>query len=422
MFLLRRMQTLVLCALALHVLPLCEAAGPAIKLPPITGELTGKTTFLQLPGNPMVEWKMRLEGGADGARHGDVELVGAGSQVHLTLDFNSADGNGKWEIVESRLDAATWFALISPLLKIDTHGLVVAGNFHLTGSGSIQDGKPAGAAQLTWTGGSVSNPAQGWRLDGITLKADVAADSGTGTVLRSNRPWQLNIATITTTRFGARNLAMSAVLNDDRTLYLQSAKIELAGGDVTIDPATIELSPVLFAVTVHANRIGLQDLVALVPTSLADARGRIDGSLTFGWSGSAGLIIGEGGFVLRQDEVATLRLVPRPGFLTGGVPERIPLLPKWTGPLGALIAPKNPVYGDVHAIELGETELQIKSFDFQARPKGDERNRTAVIQVSARPYKEGGPVKLVTFDINVEGPLSALLQVGMTEERTFVVH
>jgi len=215
---------------------------------------------------------------------------------------------------------------------------------------------------------------------------------------------------------------MSAILNDDRTLFLQSAKVELAGGDVTIDAAMIELSPVSFEFTVHANRIGLQDLVALVPASLADARGRIDGSVTFGWSEAAGLIVGEGGFVLRQDEVATLKLVPRPGFLTGGVPEYIPLLPKWTGPIGAAIAPKNPVYGDVHAIELGETELQIKAFDFKARPKGDERNRTAVIQVSARPYKQGGPVKLVTFDINVEGPLSALLQVGMTEERSFVVH
>ena len=417
----RRMQILVLFALAFDVLPFCSAAG-LFKLLPITGELSGNTTLLKLPGRPTVQWKLRIEGGADGARHGDMQLTGAGSQVHLKVDTTSADGNGKWEIVESRLDAATWFALIAPLFKTDTHNLVVAGNFRLTGSGAMEDGRPSGAAQLTWTGGSVSNAAQGWRLDGITLKADIAADSRTGTVLRSNRPWQLNIATISTSRFGARNLAVSAILNDDRTLFLQSAKVELAGGDVTIDPAMIELSPVLFAVTVHANRIGLQDLVALVPASLADARGRIDGSVTFGWSGAAGLIIGEGGFVLRQDEVATLRLVSRPGFLTGGVPERIPLLPKWTGPLGAAIAPKNPVYADVRAIELGETELQIKSFDFQARPKGDERNRTAVIQVSARPYKEGGPVKLVTFDINVEGPLSALLQVGMTEERSFVVH
>jgi hypothetical protein len=136
----------------------------------------------------------------------------------------------------------------------------------------------------------------------------------------------------------------------------------------------------------------------------------------------AGLKIGQGSFVLRQDEVATLRLVARPGFLTGGVPERIALLPKWTGPVGSWIAPRNPVYGDVHAIELGETQLQIKSFIFQASPKGDERNRTAVIQVSARPYKEGGPVKLVTFDINVEGPLSALVRVGMSDQRSFDVH
>lgn len=422
MLVLRRMSAAVGILVTLCALSLPPTLAAEFKLPPLTGELSGKFTLFKLPGAPVVQWKLRIEGGADGARHGDVELVGPGTRVHAKLDLTSSNGNGKWEIVESRLDAATWFALLSPSFQSATHDLKVTGRFNLTGSGSIEDGKPSGAAQLTWSDGSLSNAAQGWRLEGITLKGDVAADSRTGTVLKSNRPWQLTVGTISTTRFGARNLAISAVLNEDRTIFLQSAKVELAGGDVTIDPTSIELSPAAFDLTIHANRIGLQDLVALVPASLADAQGRIDGSVSVTWSEAAGLRVGEGGFVLRQDEVATLRLVARPGFLTGGVPERIPLLPKWSGPLGTAIAPKNPVYGDVHAIELGVTQLQIKSFNFQARPHGDERNRTAVIQVSARPYKEGGPVKLVTFDINVEGPLSALLQVGMSDERTFTVH
>lgn len=422
MLLFRRMLAAVVITVALRVLPLAAVAAADFKLPPLTGELSGKFTLFALPGAPEVLWKLRIEGGPDGARHGDVELVGAGGQVHAKLDLTSSTGNGKWEIVESRLDAATWFAFLSPFFEKATHDLQVTGRFNLTGSGAIEEGRPSGAAQLTWSDGSVSNAVQGWRLDGISLKGDVAADSRNGTVLKSNRPWQLTVGTITTSRFGARNLAVSAVLNEDRTIYLQSAKVELAGGDVTIDPATIELSPAVLDFTIHVNRVGLQDLVALVPASLADAQGRIDGAVRLGWSELAGLKIGQGSFVLRQDEVATLRLVARPGFLTGGVPERIALLPKWTGPVGSWIAPRNPVYGDVHAIELGETQLQIKSFIFQASPKGDERNRTAVIQVSARPYKEGGPVKLVTFDINVEGPLSALLRVGMSDQRSFDVH
>jgi hypothetical protein len=422
MLLLRRVFAVVAIACGLFALSRASGMAAEFKLPPLTGELSGKFTLFELPGAPVVQWKLRIEGGPDGARHGDVELVGPGTQVHAKLDLTSSNGSGKWEIVESRLDAATWFAFLSPSFQSATQDLKVTGRFNLSGSGSVKDGKLLGAAQLTWSDGSVSNAVQGWRLDGISLKGDIAADSRTGTVLKSNRPWQLTVGTISTTRFGARNLAISAVLNEDRTIFLQSAKVELAGGDVTIDPTSIELSPGALDLTIHANRIGLQDLVALVPASLADAQGRIDGSVNVSWSEAAGLRIGEGGFVLRQDEVATLRLVARPGFLTGGVPERISLLPKWSGPIGTAIAPKNPVYGDVHAIELGVTQLQIKSFSLQARPWGDERKRTAVIQVSARPYKEGGPVKLVTFDINVDGPLSALLRAGMSDDSTFDVH
>jgi len=170
---------------------------------------------------------------------------------------------------------------------------------------------------------------------------------------------------------------------------------------------------------VRIDRVGLQDLVALVPGSVSEAKGRIDGVVRLGWSRTAGLQIGAGKFELRDDEAATFRLEEAPGFLTQRVPERLTLLPKWVGPFRQWLATPNPVYGDVRQIELGKTELQIVSFSLSLNPKGDELSRTGVVQISARPTTEGGVVKLVRFDLNIFGSVSDLLQHSMIDQVSF---
>lgn len=215
---------------------------------------------------------------------------------------------------------------------------------------------------------------------------------------------------------------MTAKLNGDGTASLLSAGIEIAGGTVTIDPATVAVFPPVLDFTVHVDRIGLQDLVALVPASLADARGRIGGVVRLGWSQTAGIQVGAGGFTLRSDEAATLRLTPTPGLITGNVPERLALLPGWTGTIGKWFAPLNPVFGDVSEIELGRTPLAIETFELRLMPNGDEQGRSAVVRISARPDKTGTLVKRVVFDIDLTGSLSRLLNLNAGGRATLRIH
>ena len=195
-----------------------------------------------------------------------------------------------------------------------------------------------------------------------------------------------------------------------------------AGGYVTIDPSTVALFPPVLDFTVHVDRVGLQDLVALVPASLAEARGRLDGAVRLGWSKAAGVHIGAVGFTLHADEAATLRLAPTPGLITGNVPERFVLLPSLPGPLANWFAPRNPIYGDVSEIELGHTPLAIESFNLQLTPKGDAQGRNAVLQISARPDKTGALVKRVVFDIDLTGSLSRLLNRNVGGRASFRIH
>lgn len=398
-----------------------EQRAAEFKIPPISGEFAGKFRATGLAGSPEVAWKLRIQPESSGRKQVEADLTSEGARLRLRADLDSATGNGTWEVLESELDAGAWLAVLSPQLGEFLANVTASGKLQLTGSGEIKDGRPSGVAKLRWENGSLINAVDDWKLEGISLNGDLAVDFLDIAAMTSSSPWELAIQTISSTRFGARNLFVSAAFNEDRTVSVLSARVELAGGEVTVDPATISLFPPVFNFNVRIHRVGLQDLVALVPASLSDARGRIDGVVRLGWSERVGLQVGVGNFKLRDDEIAILRLVSAPGFLTEQVPERISLLPAWMGAIGRWFSPKNPVYDDIEEIELGRTELQIVSFDVALNPEGDERNRTGVVQVSARATAPGAVVKLVSFEVNIFGSVSQLLRYSMIDQASFRV-
>ena len=153
-------------------------------------------------------------------------------------------------------------------------------------------------------------------------------------------------------------------------------------------------------------------MVALVPTGLAEARGRVDGELALGWSKALGLQIGAGRLDLRPDEPMVLRLSPAPGLLSASVPERFELLPAWLGPLAKWASPLNPGFADLVAIELGRTALAVDSLEVRLTPAGDSLGRSARVLVHARPEIAGTSVGPVVFEVGVKGPLAYVLRFG----------
>ena len=418
MRLFRRMFALLM---ALGALAVTTTAADFKLLPMISGELSGRFKSQTLSSAPEVAWTLKVTPEGATRRKIEAQLLAEGSRLHLRAVMDTATGDGTWEIVESELDAAAWLVVLSPHLGELAAGVAAGGNIQLSGKGVIQGGRPAGFAKLVWSQGSLRNEAAGWILDGITLQGDLAIDVSDLAAMTSSAPWELSIGTISSNRFGARNLFVQAQFNQNRTVSLLEARVEVAGGGVTVDRSTVSLFPPVLDFNVRIDRVGLQDLVALVPGSVSEAKGRIDGVVRLGWSREAGLQIGAGRFNLRDDEVATFRLTKAPGFLTERVPERLTLLPAWMGPIKRLLGTPNPIYNDVLNIELGHTELQIVSFSLDLNPRGDERGRTGVLQVITRPTSAGGAVKLLKFDLNIFGSVSDLLQHSMINQVRFEV-
>ena len=76
----------------------------------------------------------------------------------------------------------------------------------------------------------------------------------------------------------------------------------------------------------------------------------------------------------------------------------------------------------MRSIELGQSELQVKTLEVQLTPEGDDRGRSATVRLVAQPMQPGSSVKEVTFDVNVAGPIAAVVKLGLERGFTLDAH
>lgn len=387
--------------------------------PGIVGEIHGRLETL--PAVPALQWALTVMPGETGLPKLALRAEGEGTLMAAEIDLlPGAPDALRWRLKTIELDLARWSEALAaqwPALA----GATLGGRVRVSGEGEWSGGRLSGRVKLEWRDGTVHDTAQGWSLDGIAFQGAFVVDSA-GPRMESESPFELTVQTVSSSRFGARKVAVRASLNEHRQLAVTAAQVEVAGGMVAIDPCVISLFPPAVDVNLRINGIGLQDVVALVPAGLADARGRIDGAVRVSWSQAGGFQIGAGGLALNANEPAMVRLAETPGFLTKRVPERFALLPDWLGPLARWFKPQNPAYPELREIEMGHTELLVQTLTVQLTPEGDSEGRSALVQLTGRPMKPASTVEQVTFVVNVAGPLDTVIHYGMNQDVTMQLH
>jgi hypothetical protein len=381
-----------------------------------TGTLRGET---KITGLPPLTWTLLAPPAENGKKSARATIAGEGLSLEILLETDPAGDSLAWKILEGRLALGPWFTALAAHLPPLLSTASATGELRISGGGRLDENfRPLGRVSLACSDATLQNPAEGWTLAGITFAGDF--DLGPDLAIRSASPATLGIQTITTSRFGARALTLSGQLGENHRLLITAARIEIAGGEIGIpEPFSVPLSPaVMIDTRVRIQRVGLQDFVALIPSGLSAARGRLNGEVRLQWDQTGGLQLGIGTLSLDEAEPTVIRLARSPGFLTGSMPARIALV---RGFLGRFIYAPNPSLKDLKEIELGEAELQVDSLRIRLTPDGDERGRSAFIEVDARPLQPSGTVKSVTFDINVEGPYSSLLRLGLNQPFTMEV-
>lgn len=393
----------------------------AIELPPISGELSGEFEILKTADAPKLRWTAEVRGSHDGSDTRTIDAKIEGDGMRLRADVTLATTQeGRWRINEGTVDLTRWFPVA--MKRADgAEGIIATGTVEISGEGLIRGGAASGRVKVAIREARLESAAGGWTLEGVTFAGEFLVEAD-GFRIKSMTPCELTVAKITTSRFGARNVFLSAVLNDDRTLALREARVEIAGGEVTLAPTMFALSPLVLEATLHVANVGLQDIAALVPAGLSAASGRIGGAVRIGWSAAEGFRLGAGELSLENSEEARARLAPNPGFLTRSMPKRIQPLPTWTGPFARWLSAENPIYTDMERIELGREPLRVEALSIKLMPEGDDHGRTATMRMTARPTRANAAVKSLQLDVNVSGPLDSILTLGLNQNLLIDTH
>lgn len=378
------------------------SARASWNLPPLDGELAGDITPTFLDGAPPMHWRVTAQPGRGGLRHVVFTAEGKGTRFRIDANVNVRTGEGTWKIADCVLDAATWV----PVLASESSGLLVTatGQVSCVGQGDLRAGALSGAVEISWDNGSLHDGGGTWKLDGLTVAGGFEFNTADGT-LRNSRPATVEVRTITTNRFGARNLALQVELASLKRLQLKSGSVEIAGGEITAAPCSVALQPFDAMFDLKLQRIGLQDVAALVPGTVSDARGRVNGEVNLGWSSEGGFKLGAGSLTMSKEEPAEVRLAPSPGLITNSLPPatRVKVLKYYPG---------------LEKLEKGEVPIRADNLTVTFDPNGDAEGRTATIHLAGGPVDPGmrAPVDLV---INVRGPLEWLIKMGTSPRLHF---
>lgn len=371
-----------------------RSAAPRWVVPPLDGELRGELTPDLLPGAPPVQWTLRVATPRPRERAVAFVIEGRGLRVEGDASLDPA-GEGAWRIAEARIDLAEWFGWLAPRWAPDVQTVAVAGELALAGEGRWRGGKLTGRARATVREGRIDDAVRKLRLEGITL--DLALDE-----LAPRRAVAGQVLSWTGGRFDVLPLGAGRVefSTQGDQVDISAATLGLMGGQLEIGALRFGLSTPEFAVTARVRRLELAELLQFLPPVLAEARGKVEGSVTLRRDGR-GIAIDEGRFALEAGEHAELRLTPGLTQIAAGMPQVV-----------------RTHYPGLVRLESGGVPLRAHELEIWLTPRGDAAGRTARVHVAGGP--EDPTLRApVVLDVNVRGPLEELVRMGTDSRLRF---
>ncbi|EIQ00571.1 Dicarboxylate transport [Opitutaceae bacterium TAV1] len=406
--------------LTLLALLLATAAPPAPAAPPLplAGELRGA---LKIAGDTTLPWQVTLvplpppaAGGGSGGYAVTATLRNDRStgedtlEVIVTGTLDASLRSGAWRVASARVDLGAWWPVIRAQSGL---GATLAdwsaqGSATLAGEGVWQDGRPQGRVTLRVENARFFNLADAIEIDGVTL--DVTCEDLQAFALPPGQ--RLAAARITAAGAEAKDAVIEFGMTADRTVRVTRAEVAALGGSVRVAPFAVDLASAQPRVSLSAEvgQVSLADLARLVPEALRDAQGRLGGNVGLTWSASEGVRVTTGGLRVERETPAMLRMAAQPGFFTGNLPARFELLRF----LGKSFSVDNPAWATLRSVEMGDLALQVESLDVTLMPDGPDGVRTAEVAIRAYPANRQA-VKVITFRINVAGPLARVLGFGL---------
>lgn len=208
----------------------------------------------------------------------------------------------------------------------------------------------------------------------------------------------LRIRELHTGKLPLRDFVAEFAFEGADLIHVSHASLRALGGSVAVEPFKYVLSRHELDAVVLVEGISVGEVMDLTEDLPAKATGRVNGRFPL-WIDGAGVRLGTGWLELQPGIDAEIQFNAS-GLLTRGM------------------APKSPSYTVLQKIESGLLKLRISELRLDIRPPNVPPGRSAQLHIVGEPVDP--EVKApVTLDLNVNGPLERLLNMGMDSRLNF---
>jgi hypothetical protein len=275
----------------------------------------------------------------------------------------------------------------------------VAGDWEIAGKFTAQaEGRLAGN-QVTATGalqlreGRVKGTKPEITAEGIEADLEFTDISEFTT-----KPGTLRVREMQAGQLALREMAYEFALKGTDRIAITKATFKALGGSVAAEPFEYVVSKGDLEAVVLVDGIDVEQVMALTPDLPAKATGRVNGRIPLRIDES-GLQFGTGWLQLKPGVPAEVQFNAA-GMLTNGV------------------AASNPSYAVLKKVESGLLKLRISALRLDIRPPNAPEGRSAQLHIAGEPVDPEVKAPVI-LDLNVNGPLEKLINLGLDSRISF---
>jgi hypothetical protein len=362
---------------------------PAVQLPAEEISLDGQLV-VQASGLPEQTLTVKLDARRKGPERweGRVEATAPGLQLTGTAGYAPAERALNFHVSDFALDLKPWAGFARSVIELPGGPWEFEGKLHGTAEGRMAGGAWQAAAKLQLRDGAVRRGGDGVAATGI--EADVEFD-------HVERMHSLPAQSVRVRELRAGQLTVSDIraelaVEGPELLSVTALSATTLGGRISAEPFRLMASAKTLEATLLADGIDVEQVLALTRDVPATATGRVDGRLPIRVD-AGGLWLGTGWLQLKPGVNAEVRFNAN-GLLTQGM------------------APTSAGYPVMKQLETGLLRLRLRELRVDIYPPNAPAGRTAQLHLVGEPAdpKVKAPV---TLDLNVNGPLEKLLNVGL---------
>ena len=324
---------------------------------------------------------------------GEAKATAPGLELGVEASYRLAGQELEFHSTAVRLELQPWQKWLEHWAPLPGGPWEFTGALVGEAGGTYRDGKLAARGDFHLRDTRVTNTGLGLTAEGVEGDIDVA-----DLTQLLARQATVRAKTVTSGKIVLSDLMAQFSRTESGRFDVAVLSARALGGTVSVEPFVYRLGETGVEAVVRAEDIQADQVMALTQDLPARASGSLSGRLPIRYDES-GLRLGTGWLGLKPGASAEIEFHAS-GLLTAGT------------------SPKSPSYAVLKKVEDGILKLKVTELRLDIRPPNAPGTRTAQLHVVGAPVDPAVKAP-VTLDLNVNGPIESLINLGMKSGASF---